>query len=193
MYGVKLFRTNPETKLPEFTEEARVLEPFKQLIKRISKMEGDTDGRKKLLNEKEMAYVCFSAKPDATLRYVTTYQDKVDLLKMRLGLPKDWKEDELVKECITTLKESTWSESIELVDLAIKSALGIKSFLADILKNVETNPGKFKIKDISELQVVYKNLPEMIDNIRIAKEKLEAEQESMITKSGRMISKFETE
>jgi len=98
-----------EDDFPVFNPELRMLVPFRKIIERDRgrKSEtgvydkGDADGRKKSIATKELAFIYFFADPRSS--YVESYQD-LDIreakIKTILGLPDNWKKDNLIDEAI---------------------------------------------------------------------------------------------
>jgi hypothetical protein len=94
---------------PVFNPELRMLAPFKKIIERDKgrKSErgiydtGDADGRRKSIATKELAFIYFYSDPRSS--YIESYQDD-DLrqakIKAVLGLPDNWKKDEVIDEAI---------------------------------------------------------------------------------------------
>jgi len=65
---MKLFEIDQETKLPKASAEARMIKSFNDLLKRLNKVEGDSDGRRKLRNEQELAYVYYQGVYDSRFK-----------------------------------------------------------------------------------------------------------------------------
>lgn len=77
-------------------EEARLIDEYKAIIIRDKGSEGDHDGRKKFVAFKELMYIHLVNHP------ASIYRDLPDELrkksaKTQVGLPKDWKEDDLIR------------------------------------------------------------------------------------------------
>ncbi len=189
---MKLFRINKDTKLAELTDEARTLEPFKSIIKKISPSKGDADGRKKVLNEKEVAYIYFAANHDSRLKYADK-EEKLLILKKRLALPDDWKPYDLIEQGIEVVKESQITVSTPVYESAVKAGDALKKWFDHISQDITDHPERYKAKDMKDFQDNFARLGTTLDQIKSAGEKVASEHETRATNKGRMISIFETE
>lgn len=189
---MKLFKINKETKLAELTDEARTFEPFKSIIKKNSPSKGDADGRKKLLNEKEVAYIYFASNYDSNLKYADK-EEKLLILKKRLDLPDGWKPYDLIEQGIEVVKESQITISSPIYESAVKAGNALKKWFDHISLDITNNPQSYKAKDMKDFQDNFARLGTTLDQIKSAGEKVAAEHETRATSKGRMMSRFETE
>jgi hypothetical protein len=187
---MKLFQINPETKEPELTPEARATEPFRTLSRRIKKCEGDSDGRKKILNEKEILFVYYSGNYDSNMKYADE-EHRVDYLRIKLKLPNDWIPDDLVREGIQFLKESQRTDSVPIYESALNAGLAVKVWYDEIAKDIKANPKTYGPKEMIEIQRGFAMLKETLEVIRQAGEKVMSEAEQQRNRKGRLISTFE--
>jgi hypothetical protein len=189
---MRLFKLNKETSLAELTDEARTLEPYKTLARRVKGMVGDADGRKKLLNEKEIAYVYFAANYDSNLKYAKD-EEKLLILKKRLELPDNWVPDEVVKDAIKTWIKDQETISTPIYESAVKAGKALKGWFDYISQDITENPQKYKANVMKDFQDNFARLGTTLEQIKAAGEKVRAEHETKTTNKGRLISKFEME
>ncbi len=188
---MKLFEIDPETKEMRLTAEARGISPFKEIMKRLTKCKGDADGRKKIMNEKEILYAYFCATPYSGLRYASK-EEQFKILKKRLNIDEGWQPDELVKEAIEVIIDSRKTESTHLLDSAVKLGKAIKKWYDTKAEEIEKNPNTFNPKMMGEFQEGFLDLGKTLEMIEGARAKVVAEYENRSTNKGRMMSKFET-
>jgi hypothetical protein len=189
---MKIFQINEETKLPEFTAEARTIEPYKTLFRRLKRSEGDADGRKKFLNEKEGAFIFFTTNYDSNMKYMDEVE-RTSMLKLRLELPEDWIPDEQVKLCIEALAKDQITASTPIYESALNAGMAIKEWYDSRALDIRQNPQQFKAEFIIDFQKGLQMLDGTLEKIRQAGEKVKSEHESRRTNKGRMISRFEIE
>jgi hypothetical protein len=127
----------------------RGIEPFTTLIKRQRKTKGDADGRKKIINLKELKYVYFMADWDTYHRGLSDY-DKPRKAKKDCGLPTNWTPDEIVKACIAKYKEVVdyYMPSARIL-IAIEkglsmSATAVESYIAQMETVIRMNNARLK-------------------------------------------------
>lgn len=188
----RMFEIDPLSRELKIVPEIRATEPFKTILKRTSKCKGDADGKKKILNEKEILYAYFIAVPEGNLRYETE-ANQLAILKKRLDLPDDWKPDDLVKEAIKVIKESRNSLSTPLLEYAMDLAKAMEAWFKEKAKILKEAPNTFSPKTMAEFQDAFMQVPKIIEMVETARAKVMAENESMKTNKNRLISKFELE
>ena len=189
---MKLFNVDEETGLAVASPEARMIEPFAQLVKRVRRCDGDSDGRRKIMNNKELAFIHFMGVYDSRFAHLQKEEDKINAVKKLVALPPDWQPDDLVKSALTAYIDLQVTESTPLVESMIKATQGIISYLNKVNDDLRDNPNKFKPKDITEIQEAMSNIPAMQENLKRAKEMLKKEQDSLASdRKGRMLGEFE--
>jgi hypothetical protein len=187
---MKLFEVDEKTKLPIPTAEARMIVPFKDILRRISKMEGDADGRRKLLNMMELAYIHFNGVYDSRFKLMSD-DEKDNAVRTLIGLPTWWQPDDLVKEGIKVYTELQRTESTDLV-LEIQRA--VKALTSFAKRGNETLPnlGIQDAREVNEFMDILDRIPNTIDKLKKAKEMLIKEQDALAKgKKGRVLNKFE--
>lgn len=82
--------------------------PLKVVWDRKSKMKGDEDGKKKMLNKKELMYIFFMADWTRKNPYRAGSEKQKDVdAREACEFPKGWEPDEVVKEAIELYKNMT--------------------------------------------------------------------------------------
>jgi len=135
----------------------RGIEPFATLLKRQRKSKGDADGRKKILNFKELKYIYFMADWDTYHRGLSDY-DRPKKAKKDCGLPVTWSSDKVVKACIKKYKEiiDYYIPSARIL-IAIEkglsmSATAIESYIAQMELVIQMNNKLMKDASITPLE-----------------------------------------
>jgi hypothetical protein len=188
---MKLFEIDQETKLPKASAEARMIKSFNDLLKRLNKVEGDSDGRRKLRNEQELAYVYYQGVYDSRFKLIRTEEDRNKAIKTLIGLPDDWQPDQLVKKCIEDFKETQFTESLPLVENIQKSILSLNNFIVTAQGHLST-AGLESGRAVTEFLDILDRIPKTIDNLNKAKETLRKEQDALAKgRKGRALNKFE--
>lgn len=181
---LNLFTIDEGTKLPKPNPELILLSPFKDIMRRIKPCEGDADGRRKILNIKEFAYIYFAVKA------IETTEDEIRYKKM-IGLPETWEPDDIVKAGIEAYRESQWTPAIDSVKRIKKSLASLNSFIdhGNIqLQSLTLNNSR----EVNEFLDVLDRLPSTIETLKKAEATLEREQEALAKgKKGRTVNKFE--
>lgn len=105
-YGTEVF-TIIEVKngIPIFSkEELKVTPEFSEIITRRKTCKGDSDGRKKVMNNKELLYIKYMADYD-THHKAFSGTERHERAKQDSGLPNGWKPDKAIEIAITKYKE----------------------------------------------------------------------------------------
>lgn len=181
---MELFIIDEKTKLPKANPELLIIPCFKELIRRIRKTPGDSDGREKLLNNKELAYVYYSVK------WITGREDDSNIRKL-LQMPDDWEPDDLVKECIKKYASTQWTPAVDSVAKIKKTIISLNDFL-EKGNNLMKNAGLGDSREVNEFLNVLDRIPKVQDTLKIVEAKLEREQEALAKgRKGRTLNKFE--
>lgn len=189
-----------EDEKPVISAEARTISVFKKIIERDRgqwKMQGDSDGRKKILAMLELSFIYFFADPRS--QYTETYAGEDDLrtekVKRILGLPEDWKPDALVKEAIefyvSELKEDF---DIGFLEDALLAAKKTREYFRNVDYDATIQVGKsvvlkYKIKEVTSS---LKEVPSVIENLKIAREKaFKSEKLNTKVRGGGAVGRYE--
>lgn len=187
---MKLFEIDEVTKLPVPTAECRTIASINEIVRRIRKIDGDADGRKKTRNMQELAYIGLTGVYDSRFRLLGPEERDVKVRKL-IGLPEDWKPDQLVLQGLEDYKETQLSETSELVDVLSNTIKSLTKF-AD---NSQKQMAALGINAGAEVKVFLDTLnkiPETVDNLKKAKDQLSREQDALSRgKKGRNLNKFE--
>lgn len=187
---MKLFDIDDVTKLPIPSAEARTIKAFNEIIKRIQRIDGDSDGRKKTRNLQELGYVHFSCVYDSRFKLMSK-EEREQKIRILLGLPEDWQPDELVKEAISVYTDLQWTESVDLVTEIQRSIVALTQFAKranDGLPNLTIDASR----EVNEYLDVLDRIPTTVDKLKKAKELLHTEQDAIAKGlKGRSINKFE--
>lgn len=176
----------PELK-PEFYE----IECFKTVRKRLRGCEGDHDGRKKLMNIKELSYIYFMTDHNSSFLLIDDKDKRIEDIKTRLGLPDDWKADQVVNECIAEIENlynntEGWESYDSLSSLLRWSREYIKE------KTTGDESKRMAPKQAKELQSVALDIPKLIQSVNEAKSVLESQLKAGSTgRKGRTLNPFE--
>lgn len=108
-----LLFTDESSGLPEANKAAKLLEPFRVILKRDP---GKGADKIKEIARKEFAYIYFSVKKDFFEGYSEEERNKI--IKERVALPDRWKPDEVILQCIKELKQ----DNVSTVDKLLASA-----------------------------------------------------------------------
>lgn len=186
---MKLFYIDEKTQLPLPTAEALLLDSFDKVWKRVRKIDGDADGRKKIINKKELGYVYYQGVYDSRFKRLNE-EEKEKKVKEILGLPETWKPDELIKQCIEVYIDMQITASSEIVSSLEGTGSALAKYLVSLKDKLSS--GAIPVKDVKDVMDIIKNMPETLDNILKSKAVLEKEQNALLTgRKGRSFNKFE--
>lgn len=187
---MRLFEIDIETKLPTASAEARTIKEFYDILRRRSPMDGDADGRKKLLNEKELAFIYFSVNYDSRFKLLDG-DIKKEAIKELLGMPKNWEPDQLVLIAIDKYNDTQITESSKTVQTMSSVLKHIQSQLETLEQGMEQDR-RLSVKDMKDVLEISTSLPNALKSLKEAKETLRMEQDSNETgRGGRALNKFE--
>lgn len=181
---LELFTIDEKTRVAKPNPELLMLLPFKELMRRLRRVEGDSDGREKLHNSRELAYIYYAVK------FCDTKEDE-DKYKKMVGLPEDWEPDDVVKQAMDYYRETQYTPAIESVKLIKESIRNLNSFISQAnqqLKVLTIANGR----EVNEFLDVLDRLPKTIETLKKAESTLEREQEALAKgRKGRSLNKFE--
>jgi hypothetical protein len=199
---MKLFILDEKTKLPIANPELLTIKCFAELIRRNRKIDGDGDGRRKTLNEKELSYIYFNGVFDSRFK-LKRDKEKEDAIKKLIGLdtitvngnPLNWEPDSLVKECLSEFRELQVTASSEYVTSLEGTISALSKYLTNAKQQLETGTlTTVSPQDIKALLSVINDSPSTLDTIAKAKSILQKEQDALATgRKGRTVNKFELE
>ena len=163
---------------PEFKE----YKEFKVLERRTKKMEGDSDGRKKLLNRKELSFVYLYGYFGSTYKNYAQ-AEAIENIKVDIQMPDNWQPDEEVKQAVRLYnrlqKTSSWKsyKAVEDMEKSIRSYISIK--------NKDLEVGKMDPKTAKDFLSLSKELSELTAAKEALKVKLEKEHDNIHGLTGR--------
>lgn len=172
---------------PEFKE----MKQFKVLERRTRKIPGDTDGRKKLLNKKELSFIYFFAYFGSMYRKYDS-EERIHEIKIVLDMPDNWKPDKEVKDAVklyvTLQKTKSWRAYKAVEEMEENTRLYIE------IKNEELKDGNMDPKTVKEFLSLSDELNKLITAKDILKAKLEKEHDNihgLTGRKGRTLNSFE--
>jgi hypothetical protein len=187
---MKLVQLNPETKLPEPTPELLLIGDFKDLMKRVKRVDGDADGRKKTMNLMEIGYIYFSCTYDSRFKLMDV-EERERKIRELVGFSHDWQPDDLVKRCLNIYADTQVTESTELVINLTKSIQGLVKYLANAQKQLPSCTIE-DAKTINEYLNTLDRIPKTVENLRQAKAQLDREHDALNRgMKGRTLNKYE--
>lgn len=187
---MKLFEIDQETRLPVATAEARTIKSFNEILKRLRKSDGDSDGRKKKRNEQELAYVYFQKCYDSRFKLLNKEEREV-VIKKLIGLPDDWQPDELIKQAIEDYAVTQETPSLKLVEGIELSIVSLSQYVRTAQAQMPT-AGLEGSRAVSEFLDILDRVQKTVETLRRAKDLLVREQEDGAKgRKGRTMNKFE--
>ncbi len=187
---MKLFDVDENTKLPIPSAEARLIKEFNEIIKRLQRVDGDADGRKKTRNLQELGYVHFSCVYDSRFKLSSKEEREIKIREL-LGLPQDWMPDELVHQAMKVYRDLQWTESIDLV-LEIQRSIAALTSFSKSANGQLPSLTIVNAREVKEYMDILDRIPTTVDKLRKAKELLHTEQDALSKGvKGRNVNKFE--
>lgn len=158
--------------------EARTIAPFRKIIERDrgKAISGDSDGRKKYLATLELSYIYWFCNPKSSYRQRTLNDEEArhEKIVKALGLPEGWKVDELLQEAMNFYSEDIKEDfDIGFMEDAQSAADKTREYFRDVDYSAVITVGKstvlkYKIKEVTSS---LKEVPTIIENLKIAREK----------------------
>lgn len=190
---MKVLKLNEELEL-EIPSELLEIEEFKNLIKR-GKPAKDSDGKKKLIVKKEIAYVYHMSSPSSPYyNYAEVERErklKTDLFE---EVNPEWEPDKFVQLAIDKYRELIKTPSLRTVDSMLNSLHECEEIIIEVTKQLKEDlkKGKHKsginnkrgqivsgtelmLNDLTALLKVSKEIPTHIDALEKLQQKLQAE------------------
>lgn len=187
---ISFFVIDEKTQLPKPSPELLMVYEFKELMRCIRKCEGDADGRKKIQNLQEFAYIYYAYHYDSKYRVMSETERHDTLIKL-LRLPPKWEPDEAFTEAAKVFIQMQVTDSLETVD---NLRAGIKS-LNKFLKKANEQLSTLDVTDsktVNEYLNTMDRIPTTVENLKRAEAQLDREQDALAKgRGGRLINKFE--
>lgn len=161
-----------ETKLPIINRNAEIFafEEFLTILRRKNPCDGDSDGRKKLMNLKEFCYIWFFGDPNS-YGVKNGYSDKdLDSEARKLyDIPSSWKADKDVNIAIDKYREINESLSVRIYNTLAKSFNRVDKVANKLIDMIDNELNK-NVTDIDETSIarvisMQKELLTMVDSI----------------------------
>lgn len=185
-----LFDIDEVTKLPIPKAELLLVPEFKEINRRSRPIDGDSDGRKKVHNYKELGYIYFVGKWDSRFK-LKSVKDKDAEVKKLLKLPDEWIPDEVVKAALNIYIDLQVTESTELEASLSGSIQSLTDYIKsgnEALKTSSLN----NAKNVSEFLDIVDRISKTVDQLKQTREKLRREQEAVAKgRKGRTFNYFE--
>lgn len=187
---MNLFTINDVTRLPEPNPELLLIPEFKELIKRVKRIDGDADGRKKTANLMELGYIYYMARYDSRFKLLRG-KAREEAVKKLLGLKDDWSPDEVVKVALEKFVDLQTTESTELVRVLGETIQNLTKFTDEAQKQLSML-GIAAAKEANAFLDVVDRIPKTVENLRKAKDMLDREHDALEKgRKGRVPNKFE--
>lgn len=175
-----------EDGMPSYSPEAKVIKEFNAIIKRDK-------NRKKETATKELAFIHFWCIHDSRYSLFSNDNDKIDRIKDDLGLPRNWKPDQIIQAGIDKYTDLIKTRSYFLIEKASKALKQVEDFFADLNLSGEENKNNsggliIKPKDITDY---YEKLPVLVKAEQEANKLVRSEYEEKINKLKDNIGLFE--
>jgi hypothetical protein len=160
---------------PTFSDEAKMLKPFRQIIERDKggkgkyDVPGDSDGRNKIISTKELAFIIYWCSFKSPFDHIKDDKQKEEEIKSALMLPDNWKADSLIWEGVDKWKELTYTSKRKLVDTAKRSFDKLEEFLDQVDLQATTNSGSLVFSP-KALQEALQEIPTTIKKLYEAEE-----------------------
>ncbi len=169
------------------TEEAYGLLPFKAILKKDK-------SRNKELAFKEMLFIYYYTDIRSDYMYLTDDKERTREIIKDIGLPSDWKIDNIVREAINYYSSMSISPIAKLYKSSLKAADDISKYLerADVLLAERTDKGGV-VTPLSTVTSALKAVPGIMKDLKAAYKEVLAEQKELEgrTKGSRTMGLFE--
>lgn len=153
-----------------FSPELLLLLPFKKIIERDK-------SKTRELAKKEIGFIYHFTDIRSDYLDIVNDQEKISEIIHDIGLPKNWKIDEVVQEAINFYRKRSDTVNSILYRSAHKAAIDISNYLnkADELLDERDENGKV-VTDISKLTSALEKVPKIMANLNAAHVELIKEQ-----------------
>lgn len=175
------------TGLPIMNVNMRVIPVYKKVMERVLRVKGDADGRKKLQNIKEMAFIHLYTHFQLDDKTANPYwkhdlPERLIRLKKDLDMPEDWVIDPDLAAAIDFYKEQiVMTDDMEMLDAAQYAARQTAKHFRNVDYNQRDLRGNplYKAKDVMS---AISDVDELLDKLEKAKERVEARQKKNSSK-----------
>lgn len=165
--------------MPVFSEEARTIKAFNDIIRRDRGSEGDSQGRKKQVAIAELGFIYFYCSFDSRFDLYDTDIERIEAIRITVGLPDTWQVDNIIKEAIKVYTDLMKTESMRLVNKARGAIKKYEDYLESVDLDERTkNDGL--VHDAKKYRENVNGVAEMIENLNKAKKLVEKEIEDKI-------------
>lgn len=164
------------TGLPIMNVNMRAIPTYKKVMERVLKVEGDADGRKKKQNIKEMAFIHLYTHFQLDEKTPNPYwkkspDERLEKLKLDLGMATDWKIDEELQAAIDLYKERVVINFDTLMlDAAEHAARQTIDFLMNVDYTLRDSRGNFIYKPIEVMKTI-KEVGTTLDELQKIRER----------------------
>lgn len=169
------------------TEEAWGLLPFKTILKRDK-------SRTKETAFKEMLFIYYYTDIRSDYVYVTDNETRANEIKKDIGLPADWKIDEVIKEAIRYYDSMSLSPIAKLYKSSLKAADDVSTYLekTNELLNERTQNGG-TVTTLAMVTSSLKSVPIIMRDLKAAYKEVLSEQKELEgrTKGSKTLNPFE--
>jgi hypothetical protein len=187
---MRLIVLNPETKLPEPSPECLLIPEFREIWKRVNKIDGDRLGVGKVRNLQEIGYIYYNGVYDSRFKLVQDEKEKREKIKGILKLPVEWIPDATVLAAAKIFIDTQVTSSSELVESVDNTNMDVAAWIR--VKRAAIRAGSASPKDVSEILDIIDRMPSVIESTKRAKATLQMEQENRVSgRNGRTPNKFE--
>lgn len=171
----------------QVSDEAWGLLPFKAILKKDK-------NRNKETAFKEMLFIYHYIDIRSDYMYIVDNNIRYQEIKKDIGLPDDWKIDNIVKEAIEFYSKMSITPTAKLYKSALKAADDIAKYLemTDILLAERTDKGSV-VTPLSTVTASLKAVPVIMKDLKSAYKELIAEQKELEgrTKGSKTLGLFE--
>lgn len=169
------------------TEEAWGLLPFKAILKRDK-------NRNKETAFKEMLFIYYYTDIRSDYVYIINDKERCKEIIKDIGLPSDWKIDEVIKNAINFYNSMSLSPIAKLYKSSLKAADDISKYLemTDVLLAERTDKGA-TVTTLATITGSLKSVPIIMKDLKAAYKEVLAEQKELEgkTKGARSFGLFE--
>lgn len=160
---MNIFQFKKDSYEVEFTEEAIMLTPFKNVISRDKTKD-------KSLALKELTFLWFYADITSPYTAIIELSDRAEEIKKDIDLPNDWKIDKALNEAIEFYKVRSKTIIHSLYDSAMIAAAAINDVFKDA-KNL-INESDDKIAATQKVIMALEKVPKVMANLKEAEKEL---------------------
>lgn len=133
---------------------------------------------------KDMAFIYHFADLKSDFQTITSQKDRVEAIKIRIGLPEKWEYDEDMKAAVDIYKELTITPQMQIYLNAMKAALEMGEYLSQtgVLLRERTDSGGL-ITTPAVISSTLKTIPQVIKDLKTLEMEVIREQTGLSEKS----------